>query len=142
MAATYARTVATGPIGVPAGTVWRREAWRAVLRLVFGAGGVPPRPAWRSVITWFAAAGGGLAACGEREMKLYAAKPSATTSASPSTVVQFGRRCADVWAVVTSSSRLTAESAPGARWTASYSLINGSESAPTTLAMLRMFPRA
>src|SRR6185312_9283992 len=55
MAATYARTVATGPVSLRAGTVWRSAAaW-----LVFRAGGAPPRPAWRSAITWLAAAGGG-----------------------------------------------------------------------------------
>jgi hypothetical protein len=124
--------------------MWRGEAWRAMLRLVFRAGGVPPRPPWRSVIAWFAAAGGWLAGCGDPGKRSYAAKPSPTASASPSpsTTIQFGRRRADVWAVVTSSSRLTAESAPGARWTASYSLIKGSGSAPRTWAMLRMFPRA
>src|SRR5215475_14529365 len=107
MAATYARTVATGPVRVDAGTVWP----------VLSTGGLPPRPGWWSVIRWLAAAGGGLGRCGEPERRLYATTPSVTTRASPSTVVQFGRRGADARAVVTSSSRLTAESAPGARWT-------------------------
>src|SRR5215471_11077497 len=138
MAATYARTVAAGPVSVRAGTVW----WSAALRLVFRAGDAPPRPGWRSA-AWFAATGGVLAAGGEpATMKWYAAKPSVTASASPSTTAQFGRRRAGAWDVVTSSSRLTAESAPGARRTASYSLINGSGSAPTAWAMLRMSPRA
>ena len=37
---------------------------------------------------------------------------------------------------------LVAETAPGARWVVSNSLINGPGSAATTLAMLRMCPRA
>ena len=48
---------------------------------------------------------------------------------------------ADVLADVSNSSRLTADSAPGPRWTASYSRISGSGSAPTSLAMMRMYPR-
>ena len=43
---------------------------------------------------------------------------------------------------VTSSSRLTADSTPAARWLASYSQISGSGSVPTALAMPRIFPRA
>jgi len=109
-------------------------------RLGPGPGGVPLRPG--RVTAWFAAAGGLLAACGEPARNVYPTNPSAARSASPSAAVPFRRRRPGVRADVTSSSRLTADSTPGARWTASYSQISGSGSAPTALAMLRMFPRA
>src|SRR5215472_15040819 len=99
MAATYARTVATGPVSVRAGTVWRSAA----VRLVFRAGDAPPRAGWRSA-AWFAAAGGVPAT-----MKWYAAKPSVTASASPSTNAQFGRRRAGAWAVFIINYTPTAE---------------------------------
>src|SRR5215467_6688127 len=109
MAATYARTVATGPAGLRTGTVGRGEG-----ATVCCAWGVPLPSVWRSVTTRFVAAGGALAECGERGRKLYATKPIVTASARPSTVVRFGRRRPGVWTGVASSSRLTAESGPGA----------------------------
>jgi len=52
------------------------------------------------------------------------------------------RRCA-LWAEVASnSSRLTVQTAPGARWILSYSRISGPGSVPTAWAMARMCPRA
>src|SRR5260370_38535327 len=137
MAARYARTAAVGRIGVRAGVAgWgERATW-----LGFSPASAMLRPAW--VTAWFAAAGGGLVVRGDPVRNVYPTKPSATTSASPSTAVQFNLRRAGVWADVTSSSRPTAGTTPGARWAASYSQIKGSGSAPTALAMLRMFPRA
>src|SRR6266516_7954034 len=65
-----------------------------------------------------------------------------TDAAAPRTADRFARRRVAWDDVASNSSRLTAESAPGARRAVSYSRISGSESAPTTLAMLRMLPRA
>src|SRR5215469_7048656 len=137
IAAIYARTVAAGRIGFRAGAVgWGEGAtW-----LGFGPGDALLRPAL--VTAWFAAAGGAPGVCGEPARNVYPRKPSAATSARTSTAVQFSRRRLGAWAGVSSSSRLTADSTPGARWAASYSQISGSGSAPTALAMLRISPRA
>ena len=76
----------------------------------------------------------------------YPAKPSVTSSARPASATpaitaRFGRR-PDALDSVTSSSMPVAEIAPGARWVVSNSLISGRGSAATTLAMLRICPRA
>src|SRR5215472_11561991 len=119
MAAIYARTVAVGRIRVRAGAMGcgagmsrRGSVTGVLLRAAF-------------VTAWFAAAGGllaaaggWLAACGEPTRNVYPKKPSAAMSASPSIAVQFRRRRSGAWAGVTSSSRLTADSTPGARWVA------------------------
>jgi hypothetical protein len=64
-------------------------------------------------------------------------------AASPDTTRRAGRRrrgaCADV---ASNSSRLTVDNTSGDRQTASYSSTSGPGSAPTALAMPRMWPRA
>src|SRR5262249_47392032 len=144
----YARTVSVGLMRLRSGAV--------------GCGaGAPVRGSVSSVLlgpplvtAWLAAAGGllaaprgrrpagGGAAWGDPARNVYPSNPSAATSASASTAVQFRRRRPDAWPGASSSSRLTADSTPDARWAASYSQISGSGSAPTALAMLRMSPRA
>src|SRR5580704_6949992 len=135
MAATYARTVAAGPVSGRAGTVGRR-----VGATVAGWSGVVLLPA--SVTSWSAAAGGMLAECGEPERRTNPTEPSIITSASASTGLQPSRRRPDVGTAVNRSSRLTADKASGTGQTSSYSRINGSGSAPTAPAMLRMYARA
>jgi hypothetical protein len=97
-------------------------------------------PVW--VTAWFSTARGALPACGQPARNVYPAKPAAATSARPSTTAQLRRRRPGASAGVSSSSRLTADSTPGPRLTASYSAINGPGSAPRALAMARMCPRA
>ena len=73
----------------------------------------------------------------------YPAKPKTITMAArPKTSMYPGRRCHCGRERSSSSSRLVADTGPGARWAWSYSWISGSGSVPTTSAMLRMSPRA